>query len=408
MGFDAPLYDPRLIARKSQLVGILERLCESLDLSAAQYELAKKRYEGVGKWLAAADDPLLRTLSIYLQGSTALGTTVRPIARNEHDVDLVGHVAGGGGTQPRILKKLIGDRLRENGYYRPLLEELPRCWRLNYADEFHQDITPSVPNPLCTNGGELVPDKTLREWMPSNPKGYRRLFEQRAAMQQRLRLTKSTVFRGDADIERYPSMGGLKSTLRRTVQIAKRHRDVYFDTLDPAPVPISVILTTLAARSYEYCVTNSIYDTELDLLSDIVRHMPDTIETQMIGGRRLWFIWNETTGGENFSEKWNRDPHRAEAFFAWHGQALHDLEMLAATEGLDQLSKTLRGVFGQAPVAKAMDSLTNEVSGARSDGRIGIAPGIGLTIGAPCATAVRPNTFFGARMKLCDTTAPVR
>jgi hypothetical protein len=128
----------------------------------------------------------------------------------------------------------------------------------------------------------------------------------------------------------------------------------------------------------------------------------------VIGRRRLWFIWNETTGGENFSEKWNRDPHRAEAFFAWHGQALHDLEMLAATEGLDQLSKTLRGVFGQAPVAKAMDSLTNEVSGARSDGRIGIAPGIGLTIGAPCATGVRPNTFFGARVKLCDTTAPVR
>ena len=410
MGLDAPLYGPRRIARKSQLVGILERLCEALELSATQYEVAKKRYEGVGKWLAAADDPLLRTLSIYLQGSTALGTTVKPIGRNEHDVDLVGHVAGGGGTPPRILKKLIGDRLRENGYYRPLLEEMPRCWRLNYANEFHQDITPSVPNPLCANGGELVPDKTLREWIPSNPKGYRRLFEQRAAMQPRMRLAKSTVFRGDAraDIEPYPSVGGFKGILRRTVQIGKRHRDVYFDTLDPALVPISVILTTLAARSYEYCATHFIYDTELDLLCDIVRHMPDSIETQVIGGHPLWFIWNETTGGENFAEKWNRDPHRAEAFFAWHRQALRDLEMLAATEGLDQLSKTLRGVFGQAPVAKAMDSLTNEVSGARSDGRIGVAPGVGLTVGAPRETAVRPNTFFGAPMKPCDTTARVR
>jgi hypothetical protein len=98
-------------------------------------------------------------VSVYLQGSVALGTTVKPLRRNEHDVDLVGHAAGAGGVPPTVLKKLIGDRLHENSHYRPLLEEMPRCWRLNYANEFHQDITPSVPNTLCANGGELVPDK---------------------------------------------------------------------------------------------------------------------------------------------------------------------------------------------------------------------------------------------------------
>jgi hypothetical protein len=83
--------DRRVIARKSQLIYILERLCQTLELTDAQYALAKKRYEGVGEWLANAEDPLLRSLSIYLQGSTALGTTVKPIGRNEHDVDLVAH-----------------------------------------------------------------------------------------------------------------------------------------------------------------------------------------------------------------------------------------------------------------------------------------------------------------------------
>jgi hypothetical protein len=48
MAFDAPLHDTRLIARKDQLVGILELLCQSLELTEAQFELAKKRYEGVG------------------------------------------------------------------------------------------------------------------------------------------------------------------------------------------------------------------------------------------------------------------------------------------------------------------------------------------------------------------------
>jgi hypothetical protein len=31
-------------------------------------------------------------------------------------------------------------------------------------------------------GGELVPDKTLKMWKPSNPNGYKRLFEQRAKL----------------------------------------------------------------------------------------------------------------------------------------------------------------------------------------------------------------------------------
>jgi hypothetical protein len=168
-----------------------------------------------------------------------------------------------------------------------------------------------------------------------DPKGCRRLFGRRAAMQPRMRWAKSTVFRGDArpDIEPYRSAGGFKGILRRAVQIGKRHRDVYFDTVDLALVPISVILTVLAARSYEYCVTHFIYDTELDVLCDIVRHVPDTIETQVIGGRRLWFVCNETTAGENFAEKWNRDPHRAEAFFAWHRQALRDLEIAGRDGG---------------------------------------------------------------------------
>jgi hypothetical protein len=85
--------DQRTIMKKAELVGVLEQLCQALELSDAQYQLAKRRYEGVGEWLADADSSLLRAISIYLQGSTAIGTTVKPIGCNEHDVDLVAHVS---------------------------------------------------------------------------------------------------------------------------------------------------------------------------------------------------------------------------------------------------------------------------------------------------------------------------
>jgi hypothetical protein len=119
-------------ARQTQIVEVLEMVCESLELHPSQFTLAKQRYEGVGACLAGSDEPVLRTIAIYLQGSTALRTTVKPIGANEHDVDLVAHVPDlDVQVSPAALKKAIGGCLRGNGNYAPLLEEMPRCWRLN-------------------------------------------------------------------------------------------------------------------------------------------------------------------------------------------------------------------------------------------------------------------------------------
>jgi len=390
--------DPKIQARQTQIVEILEIVCESLELTPSQFTLARQRYEGVGACLAGSEEPVLQAIAIYLQGSTALGTTVKPIGFNEHDVDLVAHVPDlDVQVSPASLKKAIGDCLRGNGNYQALLEEMPRCWRLNYANEFHMDITPSIPNPGCRFGGELVPDKTLKEWKASNPKAYKRLFEQRAKLLPVLRLRKGiAVDSARASVEPYPEAGGFKGIMRRTVQIAKRHRDIMFLD-DPDVAPLSVIITTLVSRSYEWCVTNHEYDNELDLLFDVIRHLPDTIEIRRVDGHDRWFIWNETTEGENFAEKWNRKPERAEAFFAWHARFCSDLVGLEAVRGLDRLGETLKSLFGSRPANAAIDSLTKRVSTARDAGNLRVAPNTGLSVGVVSAsTSVPANTFYGS------------
>ena len=126
--------DHKLQARRSQIVEVLEMVCESLELSNSQFAQAKQRYEGVGACLAGSDDPALRT-------------TVRPIGANEHDVDLVAYVPDPDvEISPAVLKKTIGDCLRANGNYAPLLEEMPRCWRLIYANEFHECVLRLKPS----------------------------------------------------------------------------------------------------------------------------------------------------------------------------------------------------------------------------------------------------------------------
>jgi hypothetical protein len=260
------------------------------------------------------------------------------------------------------------------------------------------DITPSIPNPNCRFGGELVPDKTLKMWKASNPKGYKRLFEERAKLAPVIRLRKHVALdSARASVEPYPAAGGFKGVLRRTVQLAKRHRDIMFvDESDLAP--LSVIITTLASRSYEWCVTNREYENELELLFDVIRHMPDTIEIRHVDGSVRWFIWNETTDGENFAEKWNRRPKRAQAFHAWHDRFCSDLAQLEAVSGLDRLGDILKSLFGSRPATAAIDSLTERVSTARRAGNLRVAPAVGLSVGPiPASTSVRANTFYGSR-----------
>ena len=81
-----------------------------------------------------------------------------------------------------------------------------------------------------------------------------------------------------------------------------------------------------------------------------------------------WFIWNETTSGENFAEKWNRRPERAEAFYAWHHRLSSDLAQLEAVSGLDRLGDLLKRLFGSRPSTAAINAITERVSTAASRG----------------------------------------
>lgn len=387
-----------LILKKAQVAGILERICQALEPTLAQYEIAKSRYESVSTWLADSEKPILGSASIYPQGSISIQTTVKPLAGEEYDVDLVCLVPEF--TQemkPAALKQLIGDRLRENARYREILIPKRRCWRLNYANEFHMDITPSILNPDCQQEGELVPDKETGEWKASNPSGYRRLFEERAKLQPIILLEGIELAEARAQVEALPEPTRFKGILRRTVQLCKRHRDIWFSDRNPDFAPISIVITTLASRSYEFCVRNNQYDTELDVLVDVVRRMPDFIEKRPVGDSIEYFVWNETTNNENFAEKWNLDRRLISTFDDWHAAAVTDFEKIGYLGGLDTVKKELSSYFGEGIVAKAMSAHIENINTARAGGLLSVAPGIGLSVGTSRGVSVRTNNFFGAR-----------
>jgi hypothetical protein len=383
--------------RKAEVYSLLDQICQALELTAAQLEAARTSYEAVAEWLSGSDNPLLKWIDIYAHGSTGLGTTVKPIGREDFDVDLICKVLRFTADRPPAeLKRIVGDRLKENARYAAMLEEKKRCWRLNYAREYHLDISPTINNAKCANGGELVPDKKLREFKPTNPKGYKALFERRAALIPTLRMQKALAAEDRAAVEPFPVHGTAKGILRRTVQILKRHRDVHFLEVVEEIAPISIIITTLAAQSYEYCVKSFVFDSELDVLIATIRLMPHFIDKPVVNGRRIYVVANETTVGENFAERWNTEPARAAAFYEWHAKALADFEALPDLQGIDVIGSNLEGSLGSSVVRKIIDARTESISQARTAKKLYVAPTVGLTLSSAAnATPVRSNTFFG-------------
>lgn len=396
--------DPRLTELTSHkrrlLVGTLDALFAQIDLTDSQYETAKDRYETVSAWLAEGESPPLKVASIYAQGSIAVGTANKPIVGAEFDVDLVCHMPSvGPNSNPAAVKALIGDRLKDDATYASMLEEKQRCWRLCYANEFHLDITPSIPNLACRNGGEFVPDRALSAWKPTNPKGYAARFEQYAALRPRLYLREAAITAKRAEVEDFPEQEMRKPPLKRIVQLLKRHRDVSFTAPGrSALAPISIILATLAARSYAHCTTRYVYADTYELILDVARRMPEFIVVDERDGRPYYFIENETTAGENFADKWNLDPRLPRAFYGWHRDAIVMLEELVAIEGKDRLGQALQKSLGASreAVQGAMATLTTAVGNARAAGSLLVAPSLGLvTSPAVGRMNVRPHTFFG-------------
>lgn len=123
---------------------------------------------------------------MFAQGSTAIGTTVKPKRDDEFDLDFVLQVEGWNGS-PMALCNAVYSRLSAHGMYSSKLKPMRRCVRIEYAGEFHLDIVPAVLIASPTPTNILITDSNTQSWTSSNPKGFARWFLNRA----RTSLTKA-------------------------------------------------------------------------------------------------------------------------------------------------------------------------------------------------------------------------
>ncbi|MFW6114134.1 MAG: nucleotidyltransferase [bacterium] len=397
-------------AEQRQLTSLLEQVAKALDIPDELFEEAVSKYEDVGNWLEEQDQNHgRREPQIYPQGSFRVGTVVRPISeKDEYDIDLVyERDLRKSSTSQEQLEEETGEHLavyvrycKEAHRDVPSLASGRRCWTLNYPDHFHMDLLPAIPDdegrlgftPQCATR-ILVTDRDLREWQHSNPIGYAEWFKSRMAIQFREKRAALAAEMAKAAAEDVPEYK-VKTPLQRAIQILKRHRDFHFQN-DKDDRPVSIILTTLAAKAY-----NNQEDL-VDALVTMVREMPNHIETRIEAGKRVSWVPNPVNDDENFADKWKEHPERETKFRAWLKKVDDDLTAALRGGGIHRVVDLLGISLRRSAVTKAAAAIGHSTLRQRQAGSLKMASGTGM-LGAVGNASVKEHTFYGVDKEKAD------
>jgi Second Messenger Oligonucleotide or Dinucleotide Synthetase domain len=358
----------------------LEEVAKSIDITPAQHDDAVAKYTSIGEWLDRPESALDEyDPEIYPQGSFLIGTAIRPLDnREEFDIDLVCRLdAGKGDFSQKSLKAAVGAEIQSYADAHAMAKdpvEGRRCWTLIYSGgaRFHMDILPAIPNEesyrllletagyflesgdtRVTGGAIAITDsehpnyhRIANEWPSSNPTGYAAWFKERMSGQlfERKRDFAASEQLVVASVQDVPDHK-VKTSLQRAIQLLKRHRD-YFYRDDPEHKPISIIISTLAAKCYgnERRI--------VDALSLILKNMDQHIENRS----GVAWVANPVNPAENFADKWEGEPKKTDCFFDWLEAARRDFGTYLRVSQFKQIPNELEEAFGSALVKRVVAS----------------------------------------------------
>lgn len=345
---------------KEKINEMYEEIADELNISDTVFDSANKSYKALGEYL---DNNLKGyKVMIFPQGSMNLGTLIKPINKDDdYDLDAVCKVYYEF-EFPSDLKNLIGDVLKESDGYSKLLvkEEGKRCWTLKYSEDanFHMDILPSMPNKGVNNNSIIITHKEDGNYtfMVSNPEDYAAWFDKLQERERRVILERNKdKFSAEVeDLKKYKT----RTTLQKTIQILKRHRDIKYSNLpkeEKDKKPISIIITTLVGYMY----TGE--ETILDLICKFVNNFQSYIEIDENG---KYIIRNPINKDENFADKWEIYPERKDAFYTWVEDLKKDLitNNFMIFEDLVDKGEHLKKVFGAAVIESVFEKKANAMS----------------------------------------------
>ena len=385
------------MTREKKLGMLFDSLSNEISITKEMLDRAERSYNALGNYIKEYNDEW--DVVVYPQGSFELGTVIKPLTEDEqYDVDLVVLI-----KSPKFnaedLRNNICEMLASYGVYKGKIEDKKPCIRIQYAEsaQFHMDIASAQEAQSKDNSIKIARWKGNDEYFydVSNPKGYIGWFKKTMDYDT---IMKRALFEAVAQTEvEELKLSRMRTTLQKTVQILKRHRDIYFNGKGNSDDrPASIIITTLCAKIYEdkrgLFDTTNIYSTIAMLLRSFNQYL-------IKNDKGDYYLANPSNKNENFLQKWNDNPSLAVAFYEWFRQAQKDIierpeEFIE--EKPNELRRVLHESFGSDIVEKAFDNYGNKIRELAENGKMYFDKlNAGITLQSTIGTAYKAHTYFG-------------
>lgn len=370
--------------KTAQIDDLLARAAEQLQLDKTRREKIESSYKAVQDVLD--NDQIYfhsKKFEIYPQGSVRIGTTVKPLSENEFDLDIVLHIRDNvyEQTDPMKVFNELKRVLQENGNYKDKVQPKTRCIRLNYAGDYHMDILPGCQHNVHNEDKIVIPDRELKDWLISNPRGYAKWFLGKAESVRQTLLEKAYA------AEEIPSDDfATKKPLQRAVQIIKRYRDLFFEKSPDFATP-SIVLTTLAGQLYQN--QDSIFETIDSIISQVYGKV-NLSRTKRIK------VLNPVDNDEDFTDKWEREPQYYTEFIRFSEALYQSWQKLKLDNGLLEESNILKGIIGENIYSDSVKQQTLLTEDYRKKGKVFSSSATGLLGSQKISDKpIQKNTFFG-------------
>lgn len=370
--------------KTAQIDDLLARAAEKLQLDKTRREKIESSYMSIQEVLE--NDPEFfnsKSFEIYPQGSVRIGTTVKPLAKNEFDLDIVLHIRDDNYEQTNPIKVYneLKRVLKNDGRYEDKVEPKTRCLRLKYAGDYHMDILPGCQKKIQNEDVIVIPDRELKELLISNPRGYAKWFLEKA---ETIRLT---LLEKAYSAEEIPADDfATKKPLQRAVQIIKRYRDLFFEK-SPDYATSSIVLTTIAGELYQN--QESIFET-IDSIISQIKNKVNVSRTQRIK------VLNPVNEEEDFTDKWEKEPQYYSEFIRFSESLYENWQKLKQDNGIIEESNILKSVIGEKLFSDSIREQTMITEDYRQKGKVFSSSAAG-TLGSQkqADNPIKKNTFFG-------------
>lgn len=319
----------------------LKDIAESITLNDSRIQKFKFSYNAVLDLLKKDEEFFAKyenAINIFPQGSARLGTTIKP-ENDDFDLDLVIHI-----DLPykyfsfQDIYDHLWRVLSTDGTYSTMVTPKKRCIRIDYkSDNYHMDILPALSFDQSNKNRLAVPDRKEHKWTVSNPEGFAEWFKKKATF-----IIMQEDFSRALDTSEFTKSND--NPLKSAIKILKMYRNQYYiEEKEELKLP-SIIITTLAAHSYNNGTSIS------TILKDFIAYCKK--------GRKYGSIYhfcNPIEENEIYSERWEDNPEIYHAFTGFLDNLEKQLNQLA-----QEKDDTLR-----ESIIKSMVSVENYDSGFR-------------------------------------------